>query len=149
MIPENPTFPFTITKRNGKATIYRRDKVKGTGTYPEYRLAFYDSAGKRHLESFSEFPTALKTANARLDALLQGTADVLTLSGSQRLDYLQATKLLPPGVTLTEAVKGYQRLRRADDVTAISVSDLVAEFIQTRTNQTQTSEKRGYFRENS
>ena len=130
-------FPYTLTKRNGKATIYRSERVKGGRVYVEYRLATYDSTGKRSLGSFADFDAALRDADARLTAMGRGLADTLTLSGPDRLDYLHAKKLLPPGTSFTDAVQAFLRAEKGKALPPIRISELVDQFVASRETETR------------
>jgi integrase len=135
--PENVRFPYTVQKWNSRATIYRTQRVKDGRTYFEFRVATYDSEGRRRLDSFSEFGGAVKAAEAKLLAIGRGLVDTVTLSGQERLDYLAATKLLPPGTTLAEAVRCLIRSKDAPKAVPISVADLIDAFIEGRTAETR------------
>lgn len=130
--PPSVAFPHVITKRNGKATIYRVERSKAGRTYVEFKLGIYDSVGKRTLTSFADFDAAVKAANTRLDALGRGLVDTTILSGPDRLDYLNARRILGPTVTLTEAAQTWQRHQEQARPAPIRVSDAVAAFIASR-----------------
>lgn len=123
------SFPYTVTKRNGKATIYRYTGERAGRPWKEFKLAVFDSTGKRQLKSFADFGAALKEAESRLDALGRGLLDVTVLQGGDRLDYLEARRLLPAGSTLIEAVKA---LLSRPKINSIRVPDLVAAFVASK-----------------
>jgi integrase len=133
----NPSFPHVIAKRNGRAVIYRRRRNKGGKTYDEFRVATYTSAGKRELSSYANFNEAVRAAETRIDALGRGLVDVTSLSGPGRLDYLSAVRLLPTGVTLTDAANAWLRAEHATAIVPISIPDAVAAFIQSRESATR------------
>jgi integrase len=132
-VPKEPeSFPFVLTRKNGRATIYRSERRKGDKVYFEFRVASYDTDGKRILQSFSSFEDAFKSADARVEALGRGLVDVTTLSGPARLDYLKARNLLPPAVTLTEAVQVWQRTQEGPKAKPATIRELVTAFIASR-----------------
>ncbi|MGE4181464.1 MAG: tyrosine-type recombinase/integrase [Limisphaerales bacterium] len=132
-----PTFPHVISKRNGRAVIYRRQKAKGGRVYEEFRVATYTSEGKRQLASFASFDEAVKAAELRIEALGRGLVEVTSLTGPARLDYLSATKLLPAGVTLTDAANAWHQSRKAPAVASITVPDAIAAFVESRESATR------------
>ena len=131
------SFPHVIERRNGRATIYRVARKKGGRTYVEFRVAMFDSAGKRSFSSFSDFKQAVSTAEARIAALGRGLVDVTTLSGAARLDYLEARRLLPSNVTLAEAAQSWTKAQQLTKVTSIRVPDLVEAFATSRESSTR------------
>ncbi|MGE3312216.1 MAG: tyrosine recombinase XerC [Limisphaerales bacterium] len=133
----NVSFPHVVERRNGRATIYRREKVRGARTYVEYFLATFDTDGKRRLASFSDFNDALKAAEARIAALGRGLVEVTTLSGPARLDYLAAVQKLPSGVTLNDAADAWLRVASGPQVIPITVPELVAAFMASRDRTTR------------
>ncbi|HAB17278.1 MAG TPA: site-specific integrase [Verrucomicrobiota bacterium] len=128
------SFPYTVTKRNGKATIYRYSGERAGRPWKEYKLAVFDSDGKRQLKSFADFGAAVKEAEARLEALGRGLLDVTIVQGPARLDYLEALRLLPPGRTLTEAVKA---LIARPNIKPLRVADLVSAFVASKESATR------------
>ncbi|MBN9689736.1 MAG: hypothetical protein J0M24_05815 [Verrucomicrobia bacterium] len=141
-IPNNPeaglSFPHVVTRRHGTATIYQYQRTKGGVEYTEFKLAAFDSAGRRSFRSFSNFNEALKEAEARLAALGQGLVEVTTLHGPTRLDYLNAIGLLPLGRTLTDAVNALLREHTKPKADPIRVSDLVAAFLHAKEGRTRS-----------
>lgn len=133
----NVLFPYVVEKRNGRATIYRREKVKNGRAYPEFRVATFTEDGKTQLVSFASFDDALKEAEARIAALGRGLVEVTTLSGPSRLDYLAAVQKLPPGVTLSEAADAWLRSAQGPQIAPIRVGDLVSAFIASRERTTR------------
>ena len=127
-------FPYTVTKRNGKATIYRYTGERDGRPWKEFKLAVFDSAGKRQLKSFADFGDALKEAESRLDALGRGLLDVTVLQGADRLDYLEARRLLPPGRTLVESVKA---LIARPEIKPIRVAKMVEAFVASKESATR------------
>lgn len=125
-------FPFVLEKRNGRATIYRGERRKGAAVYEEFRVAIYESDGKRKLRTFSSFDEAHTYARTRLESLNRGVADVVTLTGNTRLDYLEARRLLPQLVSLTDAAKAWLERDAKPKATAIRVPDLVEAFATAR-----------------
>jgi site-specific recombinase XerD len=83
-LPES--WPYRIERGNVRLTIYRHEN-KG---YAEFKLAYYDSTGKRRLQTFSDFTDAVKRANEVRTSINKGEADVLTLTSNDRLTYLRA-----------------------------------------------------------
>lgn len=129
---DTPTFPHIIAKRNGRATIYRGERSKGGNTYLEFRLATYGTDGRRHLKTFPTFEKAVEAAEKKLVALGRGLVDTTLLSGPARLDYLNARKLLPATVGLTDAANAWLRTQEAHKSEPIPVPDLVTAFIASR-----------------
>lgn len=129
-------FPYVVQRRNGRATIYRREKTKGGRTYVEFRLATFEADGKLKLTSFADFNEAVKAAEARLAALGRGLVEVTTLSGPDRLDYLSAREMLPASVSLTDASRAWLKANEAAKVVPIAVPDAVAAFVTSRGTST-------------
>jgi integrase len=129
---EPKTWPHTIAKRGARVTIYRGERVKGGSTYVEFRVAFFNAAGQRKFQTVNSWDRAKKVAEARLEAQDKGLAEVVTLSGPERLDYLEAKRLLPAGHSLTDATRALLRSREAGVFAPISVADLAKKFIDSR-----------------
>lgn len=125
-------FPHVIERRNGRATIYRVSRTKNGREYVEFRSTYFDTDGKTRAKSFNTFDAARRDALARLDALARGIVEVTTLTGPDRLDYLEARRLLPATVTLTDAAKVWLRANDAHRVVPMPVKDLVESFIATK-----------------
>ncbi len=130
-------FPFVVERKNGRATIYRRRKLKKGRTYDEFRVAFYSAEGKRTLASFATFDDAVKAADAHIAAVGRGLLTVTTLSGPARLDYLSAIDKLPPGVSLSDAADAWLRSAAGPQVVPITVAELVAAFMASRDRTTR------------
>ncbi|MCC6231292.1 MAG: hypothetical protein IT580_01530 [Verrucomicrobiales bacterium] len=121
-------FPFVLQKKSGRATIYRLDRTDRV----EFRVATYDTEGRRVMRSFPTFDLALSEAHQRLAAIAKGAGDAISLIGPDRLDYLAARQILPASVSLTDAARAWLRSQQGPKVTPIAVSGLVEAFIASR-----------------
>jgi integrase len=150
-------FPKVIPHRKAEVTIYGKSKA-----YPFFRLV-YRVNGKRHMQSFSTYSEARKTAEKTARDLSKGnqilalTAKEVTAALTIRealeshhretgrkvsalqavTGYLDAVKLLPADRNLGEAVRGY--LGTVAVVKRKPVAEAVAEFCEGRTAQTVAS----------
>ncbi len=143
-----PGKPLEIKLGNVTVKIYTgKNLVNGT-TYQQFTLAYYDGA-KRIKKRFSDLEEAKQEAELAVTKLANGEGQVLRLTSLDRANYLQALetlrprgrqlnlavaeyaevmKLLPPGVSLREAVTDFAR--RSDTVReSRTVPQLVAEYI--------------------
>lgn len=136
--PAAVRFPIEMGRRNAVVTIYRREKrLAGDRVHVDYRVGSYDETGKRTFVCFTDFDAAVQAAEARFDALGRGIAEVLTLAGPARLDYLAATKGLPPGVTLVDLRNAWLREHQKPPIDPIRVPALVDAFIESRSKETR------------
>lgn len=136
-IPGDAKFPFVVRRRNATATIYRHGRSKAGREYVEYKLATFDAEGRRSFRTFADFDEAVREAEARLDALSRGIAEVVTLAGPDRLDYLAARKMLPSGVSLADAARCWLAREQDTQVVPISVAEAVEAFVASRRMSTR------------
>ena len=143
-----PGKPFVLKRGNVTVKIYEgTNRVNGTD-YQQFTLAYYDGAVRRK-KRFSDLAEAKQEAELAVTKLANGEGQVLRLTSSDRATYLQAldtlrplgrplnlalaeyadaVKLLPPGVSLREAVADF--MRRANTVReSRTVPELAAEYI--------------------
>ena len=83
--------PFKGSKSGIAYTVYRY----ANGDYTESKLA-YQLAGKRKLETFSDFESAKKRGDAVCEGIAQGDHATLTLRPVERQVYERALKFLKP-----------------------------------------------------
>jgi integrase len=132
------SFPHVVTKRSGKATIYQTHQVKGGSRYTTFRVCTYQSDGKRVASYHSDFKEALRSANAKLDAMGRGLVDNTVLSGPDRLDYLSALKILDGKASLTDAANAWvQKQTKEAAATPMRVKDAVDGFMAAREAETK------------
>ena len=143
-----PGKPLVTKRGNVTVKIYAgKNRVNGT-TYHQFTLAYYDGA-KRVKKRFSDLEEAKQEAELAATKLANGEGQVLRLTSLDRANYLQALdtlrplgrqlnlavaeyaevmKLLPPGVSLREAVTDFVR-RNHTVRESRTVPQLVAEYI--------------------
>ena len=143
-----PGRPLVIKRGNVTVKIYAgKNRVNGTN-YHQFTLAYYDGAHRRK-KRFSELEEAKQEAELAATKLANGEGQVLRLTSLDRANYLQALdtlrplgrplnlaiaeyvevmKLLPPGVSLREAVTDFTR-RNNTIRESRAVPQLVAEYI--------------------
>ena len=140
------TFPVTVTHYEQRAKIYRPG-----ANFPFYRVAF-KVAGQRRMITFASYSEAKAAAEAKVKELHKGqqAAGLTAKEGHAALTirealahhhrdtgrkvsaveavttYLVATKLLPPGSTLLEAVRAFRESIAA--VARKPLAEAVAEF---------------------
>ena len=111
---KTPTqFPVRIKKGSATVTIYKVAQTKGGAEYVSFRVAYYDSEGKRRQEAFADYGEADRAARNVVANITQGDAKGLTLTAAERIAYLRAKAALEPlGIpidtaaqTIAEAVK--------------------------------------------
>jgi integrase len=124
-----------------------KNRVNDT-SYPQFTLVYYDGA-KRCKKRFADLDEAKREADLAVTKLANGEGQVLRLTSLDRANYLQALdtlrplgrqlnlavaeyadaiKLLPPGVSLREAVTDY--VRRSNTIReSRNVPELVTEYI--------------------
>jgi integrase len=113
---EPSTFPAELPLKNFKPTVYRRDYRKTVNgkprDYVEFKFAFYDSADKRQFRTASSWDGIEKAARQVADTMQAGNADVLTLTGEDRLIYSRAAAAVKPlGIALDVAALEYAQIR--------------------------------------
>ena len=144
-------FPVKVKHRRSEAKIYAKSKK-----YPYYRLA-YRAAGKRIVRSFSTYAEAKQEADKKVRELDSGdqgvalsakeVADALAIrdalenfrvSTGHKLTAIQAVtghldalKLLPPGHSVPDSIRGY--LGTVAVVERKLIAEAVAEFCEART----------------
>lgn len=137
MSAEPKTWPHTIARRGGRAVVYRGERVKSGRTYVEFRVSYYDAEGRRKFHACNSWDRAKRFAEAWLAAKEKGAAEVVTLSGPERLDYLEAKRLLPEGSSLTDGARALLKSREAETFPPLSVADLAAQFVASRVSSTK------------
>jgi len=143
-----PGKPLAIKRGNVTVKIYAGKNRVNETQYQQFTLAYYDGA-HRTKKRFANLKEAKREAELAATKLANGEGQVLRLTTLDRANYLQALdtlrplgrqlnlavaeyadviKLLPPGVSLREAVTDF--VRRTNTVReSRTVSELVAEYI--------------------
>jgi integrase len=125
--PAPSTFPKTIRSGSATVQIYRTPtKVRGT-EYIQYTLVYY-SGGQRVRKKFSDPKEAIQEGELAASRIASGELAALTLTSEDRAayvkalemiqdskkplvlvtsEYMEATRLLPPNVTLVEACRDF------------------------------------------
>jgi integrase len=101
--------------RSGSATIkiYLAKNSKGSRTYQEYKVVYYDRPDHRLVKTFSEYEAAHTYAANALASLTRGDVQALTLSSDDRLVYLRAQQAIAGlGIPLDIAVSDYAAVRK-------------------------------------
>src|SRR4051812_1990884 len=110
-LPER--FPVTITKGSARVKIYRSRNTKRGRTYEEFKVGYYDSTGKRKLQTFADYSDARKAADSVNAVITSGNIDGLTLTKSENLIYARAIEALrDSGVTLDQAALEFAEAKR-------------------------------------
>jgi hypothetical protein len=143
-----PDFPEVVDWKSSKATIYRQ---RHRGKF-RYEVRHHDAEGLMQRATFDDYDAAKKHANALVKQMGNGGQDMLVLRGPERRAYeranqllqssgldldglvtdsLAANKLLEDGATLRDAADYYAK-HRPKALPAISVEEVVAEFIESR-----------------
>jgi integrase len=135
-----PKFPRRLT--NG-VVIYHVQN----GAYAQFRVASYDSTGRRRFQVFSTYDEANKVAGQINGSVAQGDVDAIVLTGAQKVEYTRARDILKPlelsldmaaqqlaeaaklipGGSVLEAVRYYAK-RNPTKLPRRTVAEVVAEF---------------------
>lgn len=151
-----PKFPRRLT--NG-VTIY----CVQNGAYNQFRVASYDSTGRRKFQTFGTYDEAKQTAEKVNDAVAQGDVDAVVLTGAQKVEYHRAVDLLRPlGLSLdmaaqqiTEAAKlvpsimeacRYYAKTHRTKLERKSVAEVVQEFTEAKTQAGRSEDYLGDIR---
>ncbi len=127
--PAPSTFPKTIRSGSATVQIYRTPTTSRGAKYIQYTLAYY-SGGQRIRKKFSDLKEAIQEGKFAADKIAFGELEILTLTSEDRAayvkaleliqdsrkplilvasEYMEATQLLPPNVTLLEACRDFAR----------------------------------------
>jgi len=90
MPAKRKTFPYRVTKDSCTVTIYKNVKKGGNVAY----LVAYRQAGKRLMESLSDWETAKRRAEDLAEALAAGMHVATQLKGEDKLALVRATDAL-------------------------------------------------------
>lgn len=148
---KQPKFPIEI--KRGSITIRIR-RVCPSPKYPEYFCygLDYHEDGQRQRPTFGTLKEALKEAKAVAERLTRGDSKSLTLTGSDRVDYMQAMEALHPhqvqlSTVATDYAQGlgllngrgsiveacrYYAEAHGDDIRPMRVQALVDDLIEIR-----------------
>jgi integrase len=141
------TFPITVTDSGVTAKIYRATQTKNRQTYDGF-LVTYSLLGKRKQVWRSELPDAQNAAREACSKVANGQQLVLTLTNTDRMEYLRASEALKGSdVPIDTACREYKAAvailggraglaevcrdwikRNATDLPRISVSAAVTEL---------------------
>lgn len=151
-------WPHSVSEGDSTVKIYRESTVISGTTYPSYLVSYFAN-GKRQRRRFADFTKASSEAQKIAEQKAQGAVGAGALTAANRValeqaltllaanegaghapatrlveivrDYSTATKSLPAGATLTEAVKLFA-LRHPSNMARRTVAETVDEFIADR-----------------
>src|SRR5262245_49109628 len=102
-------FPVKIKRGNVTVKIYRTSN-KG---YDEFKLAYYDTTGKRVLKAFADYGAARSEADNVNASFSSGNADTPVLSSKEAAVYQRALDILRPiAVEMDVAAREFVEARR-------------------------------------
>ncbi len=127
--PAHSTFPKIIRSGSATVQIYRTPTTVRGAEYIQYTLVYY-SGGQRIRKKFSDLKEAIQEGELAASRIASGELAALTLTSEDRAayvkalemiqdstkpivlvasEYMEATRLLPPNVTLVEACRDFAK----------------------------------------
>jgi integrase len=146
--PATSTFPKTIRSGSATVQIYLTPTTVKGEKYTQYTLVYY-SGGQRIRRKFSDLKEAVQEGELAAARIASGEMDVLTLTSEDRAayvkaleliqdsrkplvlvtsEYMEATRLLPPNVTLVEACRDFAK-RHAEVQCDLPIEKLVEIYL--------------------
>ena len=151
-------WPHAVSEGDSTVKIYRESTVIRGTKYPSYLLSYFAN-GKRQRRRFGDFAEANREAKTIAEQKAQGAVGAGALTAANRVgleqaltllaanegthkatvprlieivrDYAHATKALPVGATLAEAVEFFAK-RHPSNMARRTVAEVVDEFIADR-----------------
>jgi len=97
--------PAVIKRGSVTVKVYRGSRLVQGTEYPLFTVSYYNTDGKRIRKTFADAREAKEEAELTAAKLSRGQSEVLTLTGADRGQYLQALESLKPlNLPLTVAV---------------------------------------------
>jgi integrase len=127
--PAHSTFPKIIRSGSATVQIYLTPTTVRGAEYIQYTLVYY-SGGQRIRKKFSDFKEAIQEGELAASRIASGELAALTLTSEDRAayvkalemiqdskkplvlvtsEYMEATRMLPPNVTLVEACRDFAK----------------------------------------
>jgi integrase len=127
--PAHSTFPKTIRSGSATVQIYLTPTTVRGAEYIQYTIVYY-SGGQRIRKKFSDLKEAIQEGELAASRIASGELAALTLTSEDRAayvkalemiqdskkplvlvtsEYMEATRLLPPNVTLVEACRDFAK----------------------------------------
>ena len=151
--PVNPSEnePIKVKRGNVTVKIYKGENTVAGKVYPSFTLVYYSGA-QRIKRKFADMEEATREAELAATKLANGENEVLKLTSKDRaiyvqaveelrpfnlpvhlaaIEYANAAKLLPAGVTIREAVNFFLR-RNPASLTAKTVMEVAKELIDAK-----------------
>ena len=146
--------PIVIKRGSVKVSIYRSERTEAGKSYERFTLVYRELSGGRVRRNFADLETAKVEADKIATRLANGQTDVMALSngdvaelvkarqvlapyklsvGTVAAEYAMLLGRLPSGATVLEAVEFFAK-RHPANAPRKTVSEVVVEFIQDRTN---------------
>lgn len=123
---EPATFPETLKKGGSSVKIYRTKTRDRT----EFKVSYYDSAGKRKFQTFADYAKAKLEAKSTLERIASGNMASLVLRDRDRLIYQRAKQAISPlGMELDAAAIDYSKAKAR--LGNHSLSDAVEFYVAT------------------
>jgi len=147
---EPSEWPKVVEKPNAKVSIYRTQAVVNGKAYPQFKVVFYGTDGKRRFKTFAKYEEAHLHADTVCASLSSRDAAGAVLTGQQTMIYQRAVKALkdhqlttPLDLAVTEYAHARVRLGNTPLAAAVafyqkahqnqvekSVPDVVAEIVE-------------------
>jgi len=118
--------PGVIKRGSVTVKVYRGSRLVQGTEYPLFTVSYYSTDGKRIRKTFADALEAKEEAELTAAKLSRGQSDVLTLTGADREQYLQALESLKSfNLPLTVAVDDFAaaKKRLPLDVTLFTAVD--------------------------